>query len=345
MKYVTGEPGSVVRFDDGHPNPRLRGLELFLFRSREQFKEVYGRYFDLEVGLDEFDLYPVFMSWYYVIGKKKGNGRSKSLVSSQTPDPSFREANRSKDKPPAAAIIEESNVLLWDKKYKSMYGKNALAGAKYPNEYFIRFLATRERGSLGSFYKNIGREDDIIREGEKVLELLPANAVNLLMAAEMGYSARGLSCSDIVVEKSREAMKISGRAERVHMDVMKKGHFPYAEDTFQCVISEKAGSYMPDQKRLVEETARVMKKGGETFIGYLSPRHGYMKWAEPAGGGYYRVSASHPDPTMHGMVIYVAEKEDLRRSWSGPFNAEIKTVEFDLHRYFSSFYFVKAKKI
>ena len=109
-------------------------------------------------------------------------------------------------------------------------------------------------------------------------------------------------------------------------------------------MSEKAGSHLPNQKKLIEEMARVTKKGAEIFIGYLSPKHSYMQWTKPLGGGYYKITVSHADPTLHGIIIFVQEKVALKELWDKFFDVEIKFIEHDLHRCFSSFYYIKGKR-
>jgi hypothetical protein len=80
------------------------------------------------------------------------------------------------------------------------------------------------------------------------------------------------------------------------------------------------------------------------MIGYLSPRHGYLQWCESLGGDYYRISDAHPDPTMHGLILFVGERQALKQVWSAYFDVEVVRVEFDMHRYFSSFYYVRGRK-
>jgi len=342
MKYIEGKPGSIVKFKDTHPNPRLKGLELFLFKSEEQFKEIYGKYFDIQLGLDEFDLYPIFMSWRYLIGQKRPIERPLPNFVSTSPGLPKSEPKETCNIDPDG--FEENNYKLWKVKLEKMYLKDTIPGNKYPNEHFIRFLVTRGRGVLNKFYTNIGKEDKISGSGEKILELMPHNISNLLMAQDMGYDAHGTMMSQVAINKSGEAMRDLGREKNIFIEEMNKGAFSYMDEEFRFVIGEKAGSYLSDQDRLVREVARVTMKGGEIFIGYLSPKHGYMNWAEPLGSGYFRITDRHPDPTMWGMVIYTQEKEVLRKRWEKYFDVEIKSVEFNLHRYYSSFYFVKGKK-
>jgi len=70
MQYIDGVPGGPVSFREDHPNPRLVGLKLYLYRNEKQFSENFGKFFDLSIGIDEFNLLPVFQSWYYLRGQK-----------------------------------------------------------------------------------------------------------------------------------------------------------------------------------------------------------------------------------------------------------------------------------
>ena len=342
MNYIEGRPGSIIKFTEDHPNPRLRGLELFLFESKEQFEEIYGRYFDIEIGYEDFDLYPVFMSWLYLAGRKKPVIKAeepfvKTEFSGRIETAGKEDINKD--------VLEKMNIELWNKKYAFMYEKNLCAGNRYPNEYLLRFLATRERRLSGALYHNIGREDDVMAgRGEKVLELLPLNTTNLRMAAGMGFEAHGLTFCDTVLDNSKKAVRDLNIEGNVVIDKLDSCRLPYEDRTFTFIVTEKMASYFMDQEDLISEVSRIIRADGEIFIGYLSLRHEYLRWTEPIGGGYYRITSRHPDRTMRGISIYVPDEEALKNAWSGSFEAEIKHAEFNLFRYFSSFQFVKAKR-
>jgi len=340
MNYIDGEAGSVVKFKQDHPNPRLKGLELFLFESKAQFEDVYGKYFDIEVGLEEFDHEPVFMSWQYLIGRK--GPLKKPRISFVAAAPSHKPL-KAKEGSIDREVARDRNKKLWDKKYGLMYKDTNVPGNKYPNEHLIRFLATRGRPPK-SFYVNIGKEGEISGGGQRVLEIMPVNITNLIMAGDMGYIPYGLSTSDVVVRNGKKTAEDSAAAQSISLDRFENGAFPYKDGSFDFVISEKAGSYMPNQREFISEVGRVIKPGGETFIGYLSYRHGYSQWTRPLGGGYYEATPLHPDPAMHGMVIYMPEKEILKGLWGELFEVEVTFVEHDLYKFFSSFYFVKARR-
>jgi len=71
MENIDGLPGGPVRFNEKQPNQRLIGLHPFLYKDRPQFSDIYGEWFDVSVGIEEFDTLPVFQSWYYLRGQKK----------------------------------------------------------------------------------------------------------------------------------------------------------------------------------------------------------------------------------------------------------------------------------
>jgi len=340
MDYIEGKPGGIVKFGKGHPNPRLEGLELFLYESREQFGRTYGKYFDIEVGLDEFDLYPVFMSWYYLAGvKKNGSYKLDGFISTPPAEARDKDADN-KDIEVTSAF--RSNLVLWESKYEGIYKETAFSGNRYPNEYLTRYLATRNRGGRRKFYTHIGTEDNTGTGGLRALEIMPLNITNLKMAREFLYEARGVTFSEtvfrganLIAEKEKASVKI---------DKMRSGIFPYEDGSFEIIYSEKAGTYFLDQLSFINEVARVISKGGEVLIGYLSPRHGYMKWVSSLGGGYYRIGEDHPDETMRGMTLFVPGKERLSNLWKSRFDYDIKSVEFDTHRYFSSFHFLKGRR-
>ncbi|MBL7068261.1 MAG: class I SAM-dependent methyltransferase [Candidatus Omnitrophica bacterium] len=340
MNYIDDQPGSVVKFKEDHPNPRLKGLELFLFKSKVQFEDIYGRYFDIEVGLEEFDLEPIFMSWQYLIGKKRPFTKPRINF---TTAPFLQKPLRAKESNINKEVAQDKNRELWDRKYRLMYKDGVMPGNKYPNEHLIRFLATRRRPT-NSFYVNIGKENEISGDGQKVLEIMPLNITNLMMALDMDYIPYGVSGSNIVIEETKKAAERLAKAESMHLDRFEKGRFPYKDKTFDVIISEKAGSYMPNQRDFIDETKRVLKSRGEIFIGYLSPRHGYLQWARPLGSSYYEITPLHPDPTMRGIMIYVPEKNILEELWGKYFDVEIKFAQYDLYKFFSSFYFVKARR-
>lgn len=338
MNYIDGKPGSIVKFTDQHPNPRLHGLELFLFSGNEQFQEVYGPHFDLKVGADEFDTEPLFMSWTYVAGFKKDTPGS---VIYPISEPASLGAPSNKEADPSETW-EKQNLALWEKKYETRYQQSLNPGSQYPNEHCIRFLATKNRGEVSKFYKNIGREDQVKTQGETMLEILPENATNLRMAEGFGYQAYALTPSQLVVSKTREYLQKEKSSAMI--ELCRDHKIPFTDHFFDCVMSEKAGSHCLDQKALIAEIIRVTKPGSKIFIGYLSPRHGYFQWAEALGNGYYQLTAAHPEASMRGMTLFTGSKADLAKAWSGQFDVEIKCTEFSMHSYFSSFYWVKGTR-
>ncbi len=344
MDYIKGSPGAIVEFDQKHPNSRLRGLSLFLFKNRDHFQEIYGNYFDISVGLEEFDLYPIFNSWYHLTGQKKDCPTSYNFSISKPAKCPLDDLLSTENKTTAEMV--DNNKNLWNLKYQEMYKSSLVPGSQYPNETMVRFLATRNRGPLNKFFTQIGHEDKIQGEkNENALELMPLNISNLLMVADLKFTTYGLSSSDIVINNSKKALLgYKEKEDIIFLDNYNGLCFPYPDTMFDYIVSEKIGSHMPDPKKLISEIARVTKPEGEILIGYLSPQHGYLHWTKALGEGYYQITSEHPDSTMHGIIIYVQAKERLKKLWGKYFDVEIKYSEFDLYKHFSSFYFVRGKR-
>ena len=228
--------------------------------------------------------------------------------------------------------------------YVTYQEDSVMPGVKYPNEHLIRFLATHKRRESEEYFCTIGKEDGNAAHGEAVLELMPNNLTNLRMAADFRYKPHGLTWSHTVTEEARTIAENS-HGQGISVERLKPGgQFPYPDGTFRFVLSEKFGSHMPDQSRLIREIQRVSAHDSEIVIGYLSPRHSYMQWVEPLGSGYWRISKEHPDPTLHGIVLYIVDKEVLADLWGEEFEVQVKQVDFDMHRYFSSTYYVCGRK-
>ena len=228
--------------------------------------------------------------------------------------------------------------------YVTYQEDSVMPGVKYPNEHLIRFLATHKRRESEEYFCTIGKEDGNAAHGEAVLELMPNNLTNLRMAADFRYKPHGLTWSHTVTEEARTIAENS-HGQGISVERLKPGgQFPYPDGTFRFVLSEKFGSHMPDQSRLIREIQRVSAHDSEIVIGYLSPRHSYMQWVEPLGSGYWRISKEHPDPTLHDIVLYIVDKEVLADLWGQEFDVQVNQVDFDMHRYFSSTYFVCGRK-
>ena len=174
MNHIDGVPGGPVTFCEGHPNPRLVGLNPFLYRDEAQFEETYGTLFDIKVGLDEFDLLPVFQSWYYLRGQKRDAANGARLMFPLSL-PEAGPAPALADDPGDARSLLADNIRIWSDCVAAIPDEEPFPGQKYPDEQIVRFLATwRRRRRSDYFVASIGGEaDDANVEGMPALEINP----------------------------------------------------------------------------------------------------------------------------------------------------------------------------
>jgi len=339
MDYIDGRPGGVVHFLDAHPNPRLKGLNLFLYSGEKQFSETYGKYFSITVGLDEFDLIPVFQSWYYVRGQKKDSlgARRLSFPISQ-PEAFNPESTVTKTSETSHYLAR--NINIWNQFMSGLPSKDLFNGQRYPDEQIVRFLATWNKRREGDYFVNsIGAEDRYTKvENLKVLEINFLNTVHQKVMKDFGYEAFGVTYSAEALKRGLLSLEMLGLEEKAKLALWDGKRIPQGEGTFDMLISTKAAYYQPDQREFVKECARILKKGGEVFLYYLSPRHGYCKYLEPVCGNLYQYASKHPNPKLAGLTVFLADKEDLVSIWGEFFQIEVRYFEFNTYPTFSSFY-------
>lgn len=343
MDYIDGDPGSIVRFNEKHPHKRLIDLKLFLYKDREQFQETYGVDFDIDVGLYETDQLPIFQSWYYLRGQKKNSDKkilfphsSKELINYEMDDNCKINENE----------ILQNNINIWEEFHDSLPKDVLFNNQQYPNEDTVRFLATfKRRRSDNYFDLRKGQEDQIDQvDNLKVLEINPLNPIHLMVMNELNYQPFAVTTSSIVKNECERTINHYELTDKVNLDEWDGKKTNYNDNFFDTVISHKYAYNCPSQKTFIEEVSRILKKDGEVFMWYLTPYHGYNKHLVSLGNNYYRFSESHPNKKLVGLIVYIANEEDMKKSWEDHFDVEIKYFEFDMYKTFSSFYLLYGIK-
>lgn len=118
---------------------------------------------------------------------------------------------------------------------------------------------------------------------EKINKLLDVGCGTGLLLAEMEWRADEAFGVDLSAGMLEIAKRRCRRAKLVQADAE---HLPFADETFDCVISFTLLQNLSDPPAAVREMARVLKKGGTAIITSLKYKHSAeeMKgWAEAAG--------------------------------------------------------------
>ncbi len=340
MKYIEGQPGSKVRFKNNHPNPRLAGLTLFLYKDELHFEETYGKYFFIKTGVDEFDMLPIFQSWYYLRGQKK-DVNPKDCLQFPLSSAENLQLHALESDPEDTNSYLEQNISIWDKYFQGLPEKKPYDGQRYPDEQVVRYLATWKRRKENDYFSNIGREDNNTKvPALKALEINFLNPVHQKVMLDFEYKTYGVTYSPEALNRGKNSVAFMGLEKDVELSYWDGKSFDYKDDTFDLMFSLKAAYYQPNQEQFIKECARTIKQDGEICFYYLSPRHGYCKYVERIANNIYRFTKEHPNPKFIGLNVFLADKQDLKKLWSSYFDIEVKYFEFNNYPVFSSFYVV-----
>lgn len=133
-----------------------------------------------------------------------------------------------------------------------------------------------------------------IRAGEQVLDIACGTGNTALMARARGASVTGLDLTpELLAVAERRA------AEEGHVDITWKHgdaeDLPFADNTFDVVVSSCGLMFAPDQQKVANEVARVTKRGGRIAIQAWTPEGGVGRLFQVTAG-YVPPPAGVPSP-------------------------------------------------
>lgn len=70
MEYVEAVDGNIAKWNENHPNKRLRGAAFHQPKNANELCELFSEFEDVRVFTTESDQTPLFESWWYVQGTK-----------------------------------------------------------------------------------------------------------------------------------------------------------------------------------------------------------------------------------------------------------------------------------
>ncbi|UVJ41277.1 methyltransferase domain-containing protein [Arthrobacter sp. CJ23] len=150
-------------------------------------------------------------------------------------------------------------------KYHFRMGRGLAEHLGYPH----RLLDAVPEGAVRSF-AGVGYFFDLadLKPGERVLDLGSGSGMDVFTAAlEVGDGGQvvGLDMTEPQLEKAESLRKKAGMPQVTFV----KGHIedlPFADASFDCVISNGAINLSPDKAAVFREAARVLRPGGRLAI-------------------------------------------------------------------------------
>ena len=144
-----------------------------------------------------------------------------------------------------------------------------------------------------------------IRPGERVLDLATGTGITAIAARERGASVTGVDLTPELLAVARKKAQDEGFTD-IEFREGDAEALPFADATFDVVLSTCGHMFAPDQPKVAAELARVTRPGG---------RITFLAWTPEGGlGGWFRITNKHvPPPASLASPFNWGEPEKVRQ--------------------------------
>lgn len=126
-----------------------------------------------------------------------------------------------------------------------------------------------------------------LRPGERVLDLATGTGITAIAARERGAIVTGLDLTPELLAVARAKARAEG-FDDVEFREGDAENLPFADASFDVVLSTCGHMFVPDQAKVAAEMARVTRPGGRVV---------FLAWTPEGGlGGWFRITNRHVPP-------------------------------------------------
>ena len=126
-----------------------------------------------------------------------------------------------------------------------------------------------------------------IRPGERVLDLATGTGITAIAARERGAHVTGVDLTPELLAVARKKARDAG-FDDVEFREGDAEALPFADASFDVVVSTCGHMFAPDQSKVAAELARVTRPGGRVV---------FLAWTPEGGlGGWFRITNKHVPP-------------------------------------------------
>lgn len=126
-----------------------------------------------------------------------------------------------------------------------------------------------------------------VRPGERVLDLATGTGITAIAARERGASVTGVDLTPELLAVARQKAATSGFTD-IDFREGDAEALPFADASFDVVLSTCGHMFAPDQAKVAAELARVTRPGGRVV---------FLAWTPDGGlGGWFRITNKHVAP-------------------------------------------------
>lgn len=111
-----------------------------------------------------------------------------------------------------------------------------------------------------------------VQSGSKVLDVGTGTGVVAITAARQGAHVTGLDLTPELLEQAKEDAAIAGQTDIVFQEGDAEA-LPYADNSFDLVVSQFGHMFAPRPEVVVKEIKRVLRKGGHFAFASWPPEH------------------------------------------------------------------------
>jgi ubiquinone/menaquinone biosynthesis C-methylase UbiE len=116
-----------------------------------------------------------------------------------------------------------------------------------------------------------------VRPGEKVLDVATGTGITAIAARERGGKVTGIDLTPSLLEVARSKAKDSGWND-IEFREGDAEALPFADASFDVVLSTCGHMFAPDQAKVGSELARVVRPGGRVVFLAWDPQGGLGTW-------------------------------------------------------------------
>jgi SAM-dependent methyltransferase len=187
--------------------------------------------------------------------------------------------------------------------------------------------ASGDYGIIGTTLQWVGEslcEAVDLCAGERVLDVAAGNGNATLAAARRFADVTSTDYVPHLLEQGR----IRADAERlpVAFEVADVENLPYADGSFDAVLSTFGAMFAPDQARTASELARVTRPGGRIGLANWTPE-GFLGDLFRLMGKFVPPPAGLASPVQWGREAHLAERCGQGNTRDGAFGCDFQTVQ------------------
>jgi phosphoethanolamine N-methyltransferase len=141
---------------------------------------------------------------------------------------------------------------------------------EHDNEYTDDFVAKLEL-LWGEGFLSPGGPEETARilegtdlSGKDVMDIgCGIGGIDVILLRDHGAATvTGIDIEEPLVRRARERAERAGLADRMLIELVEPGPFPFADESFDAVFSKDSMIHIPDKKALFAEVLRVLRAGG-----------------------------------------------------------------------------------